>query len=636
MKRPSLARLLPLGLLATLVACADAPLTPQAPLDADPAAERMDEAAALEAADALLEANPKLGAGVDGLVLLEAEVDARGLSHVRYQQVEGRHDVVGGELILHLYPNGTLFRVTDDLVRDLDVDLTPTHAAEDAVRVALSVQPSGMVQEADAEARLMVARIDGADHLAWRVSLRQVDAQGALSMPVVFVDAHTLKTPWSFENLKTASLSDGDKVTYDARNRTSYNRAQVGDSSDGDLATTHTAVGQSLAFLSSEMGRDSFDGSGAVVRSYGHYGRSYVNAFWDGSRLTFGDGDGYNADYLGVLDVAAHELGHAVTDYEANLIYSYESGALNEAASDIFAAAVEAHVDGGVTADTWDIGEDCWLAAPALRYMDSPSDDGSSLDHYSARYTGSSDNGGVHWNSGIANHWFYLLSQGGQHHTPAYRSGYSVGGIGIADAHAIWYSALTSYMTSSTNFAGARTATESACTGLGHAAAVCDEVSLAWFEVGVGGDPGGGTGGTDGGGTGTDGGGTGTGTGTGTGSGTGTDTGAGTGTGGDPVSCPAGWARLDDNLAAAGDDDQFGYTAGSNGTHQFELFGPAGADFDLYLYKANRRGRYSEVASATTGTADESLSYSGKSGDYIIQVQSYSGGGDYALCYDLP
>ena len=621
MQRPSLARLLPLGLLATLVACADAPLTPQASLDADPTAERMDDAGALEAADALLQANAKLSDGVDGLVLLETEVDAQGLSHVRYQQVEGRHDVVGGELILHLYPNGTLFRVTDDLVRHLDVDLDPTHAATDAVRVALDVQPVGMVQEADAEAQLVVARIDGQDHLAWRVALRQVDAQGALSMPVVFVDAHTLKTPWSFENLKTASLSDSDKVTYDARNRTSYNRARVGDSSDSELNTTHTAIGQSLSFLATEMGRDSFDGSGAVVRSYGHYGRNYVNAFWDGSRLTFGDGDGSNSDYLGVLDVAAHELGHAVTDYEANLIYSYESGALNEAASDIFAAAVEAHVDSGVTADTWDIGEDCWLAAPALRYMDSPSDDGASRDHYSARYTGSSDNGGVHWNSGIANHWFYLLSQGGQHHNPAYRSGYSVGGIGIADAHAIWYGALSNYMTSSTDFSGARTATESACTGLGHGAAVCDEVSMAWFEVGVGSDPGGGTGGT--GGT--------------TGGGTGGTTGGGTGgTGGGTVTCPSGWSRIDDNLTAAGDDDQFGYTTGSNGTHQFELFGPSGADFDLYLYKANKRGRYSEVASATSASADETLSYSGKSADYIIQVQSHSGSGDYALCYALP
>jgi vibriolysin len=640
MKRQHLLPLL--GLATTLAACADDRMDPVAPLDADPAVQAMDEGEAADAADAILAANPKIGAGVDGLVLVETTVDDQGLAHVHYQQVEGNHDVFGGELILHLFPNGTLFRVTDDLVRNLDVDTTPTHPAADAVLVAVQAQPEGSVVDTDAQVQLVVVRHAGQDHLAWKVELTLTDDQGALSKPLLFVDAHTLKTPWTFENLKTVSLSDGDKATYDMRNRTSYGRARVGDSSDADLNTTHTSVGQSLDFLATSVGRDSFDGAGAVVRSYGHYSRNYVNAFWDGSRLTFGDGDGYNSDYLGVLDVTAHELGHGLTDYEANLTYSYESGALNEAASDILAAAVEAHVDGGVTQDTWDVGEDCWLAAPALRYMDAPSTDGSSYDHYSARYTGTSDNGGVHWNSGIANHWFFLLSQGGQHHDPAFRSGYSVAGIGIDDAWQIWYSALSNYMTASTNFSGARTATESACLGLGYASTVCDEVSVAWYEVGVGSDPGGG-GGTTGGGTGGDSGGT-TGGGTGgdsggtTGGGTGGDSGGttGGGTGGDPVSCPAGWARVDDNLTGAGDDDQFSYTTSSSGTHQFELYGPSGADFDLYLYKANKRGRYSEVASAATSTADESLSYSGKRADYIIQVSSYAGSGDYVLCYDLP
>ena len=633
MKRQTVLPLL--GLAATLAACANDRLDPVEALDADAGMQSMDEAEAVEAADGILAANPKIGAGVDGLVLLESTVDAQGLAHVRYQQVEGDLDVFGGELILHLYPNGTLFRVTDDLVRQLDVDLAPEHGPSEAVLVATRAQPEGSVVETDADVQLVVVRHAGGDHLAWKVQLRMTDPKGDLSMPLLFVDAHTLKTPWTFENLKTAALSDGDKVTYDMNNRTQYNRARVGDSSDADLDTTHTAVGQSLAFLTAANGRDSYDGRGAVVSSYGHYSRSYVNAFWDGRRLTFGDGDGVYSDYLGVLDVTAHELGHALTDSEANLTYSYESGALNEATSDILAAAVEAYVDGGVSADTWDIGEDCWLAAPALRYMDAPSDDGSSYDHYSARYVGSSDNGGVHWNSGIANHWFYLLAQGGQHHNPAFRSGYAVSGVGIGDAWQIWYSALTNYMTSSTDFAGARSATESACAGLGYGAAVCDEVSVAWFEVGVGSDPGGG-GGTTGGGT--TGGGTGGDTG-GTTGGTGGTTGGGTtggGSGGEPVACPSGWAEINDSLTGSGDDDQFSYTTTSNGAHQFALYGPSGTDYDLYLYKANKRGRYAEVASSTSSTSEESIAYSGKSGDYIVQVTSYAGSGDYVLCYDLP
>jgi Zn-dependent metalloprotease len=605
----------------------------------------MSEAAAQSHADDVMAANPKLVDGVDGLRLISSEVDANGFGHVRYQQVQNDLDVVGGELMVHLYPNGTLFRLTDDLARNLDIVATPTHTADAAIAHALSLQSERVTQEAAPRAELVVVRHDGADSLAWKVSLRQVNDAGMLAMPVVFVDGHALKAVWTFDNLKSYSLSDADKVTYDNRRSTRYNRAQVGTSSDSELLLTHDSVGEALAFLSTNYGRNSYDGSGATVLSYGHYGRNYVNAFWDGSRLTFGDGDGSTSTYLGVRDIAAHELGHALTENEADLIYSYESGALNEGASDIFAAAVEASVDGAVTSDTWDMGEDCWVASSALRYMSRPSDDGSSRDHYSDRYTGSQDNGGVHSNSGIANHFFYLLTVGGQHHDPTFRSGYTVTGLGIDAAYDIWYSALNSYMTTSTDFAGARVATESACLSLGHTALECESVSYAWYEVGVGSDPGGTGGGGDTGGGDTGGGDTGGGdTGgddTGGGDSGGGDSGGGdsggddTGTGG--VTCPSGWLEVNDSLAATGDDDQFAYTTTSTGTHSFQLFGPATADFDLYLHKAKKRSGYSVAASSTSTGSTESITYSnGKATDYIIQVSSYAGSGPYVLCYDLP
>ncbi len=628
MKNRRLLPLLSLGVVATLAACADDGALQ--PVDSGAAASAlapMTQAQAEEAADGVLAANPKLSDGVDGLRLVRSTVGANGFAHVWYQQVQGGLDVVQGELVLHFAPNGTLFHTTDTLVRDLLVDPVPTHDAAAAIDAALRLQPETAVQDAAPVAELVVVRVDGFDHLAYRVALRQVDASGQLSKPVVFVDAHTLKTPWQFDDLKTASLSDSDKATYDMNNRTSYGRARVGDSSDADLALTHDSVGQSLAFLQASVGRDSYDGNGAQVRSYGHYSRNYVNAFWDGSRLTFGDGDGSTSDYLGVLDVTAHELGHGVTDFTANLVYSNESGALNEATSDIFAAAVESDV-GSSNADIWDIGEDCWLSAPALRYMDEPSADGSSRDHYADRYTGTGDNGGVHINSGIANHFFYLLSEGGSHHTAAYSVG-SVNGIGIQKAWLVWYEALSGgYFTSGPSFAAAAPAPEAACdaragagTG-GITATDCAEVPVAWAEVGVGG-----------------GGGTGSGSGTGTGSGTGGDGGGtggdGGGTGGDPVTCPSGWSEVLGNLSA-GADDQYTYATSASGTHQFELYGPGGSDFDLLLYKANKRGRYSTVATSTTSSADESITYSGGSGNYLIQVQAYSGGGDYTLCYTIP
>ena len=117
-----------------------------------------------------------------------------------------------------------------------------------------------------------------------------------------------------------------------------------------------------------------------------------------------------------------------------------------------------------------------------------PSDDGSSRDHYSDRYTGEADNGGVHFNSGIGNHFFYLLSEGGQHHDPAFRSGHVVNGIGIEDAFQVWYRALTVYMVPGTDFADARAATELAADDL-FGETVREEVATAWYEVGVGGAP---------------------------------------------------------------------------------------------------------------------------------------------------
>jgi len=145
----------------------------------------------------------------------------------------------------------------------------------------------------------------------------------------------------------------------------------------------------------------------------------------------------------------------------------------------------------GESAKTWMIGEDAYTpgtAGDALRYLDNPQRAGDP-DHYSIRYTGTSDNGGVHTNSGISNHVYYLLAHGGTH-----RLGGTVTGIGADKAQLIWYKALTVYMTSSTNFAAARTATENAASAIyGASSAEKASVSQAWYVCGVGAAPGGGT-----------------------------------------------------------------------------------------------------------------------------------------------
>lgn len=224
------------------------------------------------------------------------------------------------------------------------------------------------------------------------------------------------------------------------------------------------------------------DGKGTLSRV--HYGNNYVNAFWSDSCkcMTYGDGDGRTASSLVSLDVAAHEMTHGVTSATAGLIYSGQSGGLNEAMSDIFATAVEYYAfDHGATTtpDYW-IGEDVWTpgtAGDALRYMDTPTRDGRSIDRYGNYYNGLD----VHYSSGIANNAFYLLSAGGTH-----RLGGTVTGIGIDKSEQIFYRALTAYMINSESFSRARADTITAATDLyGADSTEVQSVKEAWSAVGV-------------------------------------------------------------------------------------------------------------------------------------------------------
>jgi len=250
----------------------------------------------------------------------------------------------------------------------------------------------------------------------------------------------------------------------------------------------------------------------------------------------------------------------------------------------------------------WRIGEATWTpstSGDALRYMNDPTDDGSSRDYYADRYTGSGDSGGVHYNSGIGNLFFYVLSEGGQH--PRY-GGVTVTGIGEDAAAAIWYRALVYYFTSSTNFSSARTATLSAAADLyGTSSSQYAAVQDAWYNVGVGSSSSGGGGST-------------------------TTT----------TTCASGYTTYTGSISSTGSaaylPSSSGYSAGS-GVHYATLSGPSSADFDLYLQKYSR-SRWSTVTSSTGSTSTESLSYSGSSGTYRVVVYSYSGSGSYTACVD--
>jgi Zn-dependent metalloprotease len=223
------------------------------------------------------------------------------------------------------------------------------------------------------------------------------------------------------------------------------------------------------------------DGTGAT--SVVHYGSNYDNAFWsdDCFCMTYGDGDGSMLKTLVALDVAGHEMSHGVTSHTASLTYSGESGGLNEATSDIFGTCVEFYAKNAKQPGNYLIGEIVagpGLGMPFLRSMISPTDDGASIDHYS-KYKKGID---VHYSSGIANNFFYLLSEGGKNKT----SGKSVTGITRAKAEKIWYRALTVYFTSSTNYKKAKAATLSAVRDLYGAGGTEEKaVTAAWTAVGV-------------------------------------------------------------------------------------------------------------------------------------------------------
>jgi vibriolysin len=254
--------------------------------------------------------------------------------------------------------------------------------------------------------------------------------------------------------------------------------------SDPVVNTNYDLLGSTYACYQQLFGRDSYDNAGAKLVSTVHYRVNYNNAFWNGSQMAYGDGDGVTFSNLAnSMDVTAHELTHAVTSKTSKLVYSGASGGLNEAMSDIFGNVCEWHRDGQVvSADTWKVGEDIWTpgtGGDALRYMNTPRADGSSLDWYPDFYP-SID---VHYSSGIANLAFYLLSQGGSH--PRGKTSTVMTGIGVAKAAQVFYRANAFIMTSNTNFHGAKTATEQAAIQLGYSLAERAAVTAAWQSVGV-------------------------------------------------------------------------------------------------------------------------------------------------------
>lgn len=248
-----------------------------------------------------------------------------------------------------------------------------------------------------------------------------------------------------------------------------------------DAATdVHWGNEQVYDYFLGEHALDSYDGNGKLIVAYVHVGVAWFNARFVGDWMEYGDGSG---NPLTSIDVVAHEVTHGVTRNSSNLIYSFESGALNESFSDIFGTAVERYA----TPDSLD-----WFVGKVnftLRDMSNPNAY-NDPDTYQGNHWefGFADNGGVHTNSGVQNHWFYLLSEGGSGVNDN-SDAFNVAGIGFDNAEDIAFRNLVYYLTPSSNYADARQGSIQATVDLfGSCSFEVQQVVDAWHAVGVGAD----------------------------------------------------------------------------------------------------------------------------------------------------
>jgi len=436
-----------------------------------------------------------LGVPAAGLVVTRAERDELGMTHVRLAQQKNGLRVVGGDVILHVDADGAV-RTVNGTPRDSALTATPSITAEDAARAAVKGSENP-VEAVRSELTYVVSNTDGELYLAWEVA---VGGRGGGSVDdLVYVDALSGDIvdhhPQRF-TLKNRIVRDGKGGVFPVAGAATIG-TETTPPTDPVALAAFTNTGLTYDCYKTLYNRDSYNNLGATLTSQvhvvfpaGNNQTSPDNAEWSPGdmMMAYGDGDGVNMKQLAYgFDVTTHELTHAVTSSTADLVYKDESGALNEAMSDIMASVCEAWRDKAVSVKTWQVGEDIWTPATpgdALRYMDNPIKDGSSPDFYPNRYIGPNDFGGVHSNSGIANLSFYLLSAGGKH--PTSKTTLTVPGIGIDKAGAIYQRALTTKFTPNTTMAQARTLIEQTAQELYPGTCAKTAASLAWATVGVG------------------------------------------------------------------------------------------------------------------------------------------------------
>ena len=497
----------------------------------------------------------------DQLRLLKAETDPLGYTHQKFAQYYQGIRVEHADYMVHA-KGGTVESISGDFERISGLNTTPGLGEQAALARALAAVGARkyMWQSKDANAasfrptgELVIVRDARTGNeagplvLAWKFNIY---AQQPISRAYVYVDARTgevvltdniikhaaatgtFATAYNGTRTFTNSTSTGGYVlregttrglgieTYNCRKGDSFTAATDFVDADNNWTVAehnnanfdnvagdaHVGAQATYDYWKNVHGRNSFDNAGAKIKSYVHFdetpgdGVGTENAFWDGAEMIYGDG-GTRFRPLTSLDVCGHEIGHAVCEKTAGLVYANESGAMNEGLSDIWGAAIEAYAvaslgftsGGPRVKSTWLIGEEIDKQQAALRSMSDPKSLGQPAFYRgqlwapnSTNPTRANDWGGVHSNSGVLNYWFYLTAAG-KTGTNEAGNAFSVTALGLDAAAKITYRMESVYMIPNSTFAQARTYSIQAATDLyGAASQQVQSVTNAWYAVGVG------------------------------------------------------------------------------------------------------------------------------------------------------
>jgi len=451
---------------------------------------------------------------------VKQDEDNLGYIHSKYQQYIHGFPVEWSTLNVHSLDD-KIISSNAECYSDIVVPATPALSEATARRKALDYFKAPLIENTGDldKPQLLILPVSGTYKLAYKFDLY---AHEPLKRSFVYVDATSGEILLDKNRIHTGNATgtavtryNGTRtITTDSVNATTYRLRETGrgngiqtwdlnntsnygsavDFTDADNYWNTVANFDNAAYdahFGSEAtydyfwnlyGRNSIDNAGYNILSYVHYNTGYVNAFWDGTRMTYGDGDGVEYFPLTCIDIVGHEITHGLTEHSAGLIYSGESGALNESFSDIFGVTIDFYKNPGTA--NWLEGDQCNINGIPFRSMQNPNLY-DCPDTYGGLYWNNGDI--VHYNSSVQNFWYYLLCNGGSG-TNDIGNNYLVNGIGMTDAAAIAFRNLTVYLTPNSTFADARTyAMQSATDLFGNCSNQLIQATNAWYAVGVGG-----------------------------------------------------------------------------------------------------------------------------------------------------